>query len=128
MGCCSTFLHSWLDLDLVADRSPGNTIFVYACTSTAMLCPLIFGFPTEMWLAHAIFWLVPALSHYARQTVAASMLVFVAELLLAFSTLPGSAPGSRDGLPGSAQAAAAALACWFTFQFQGSRLATLLAG
>ena len=34
----------------------------------------------------------------------------------------------RDGLPGSAQAAAAALACWFTFQFQGSRLATLLAG
>jgi hypothetical protein len=43
-------------------------------------------------------------------------------------TLPGSAPGSRDGLPGSAQAAAAALACWFTFQFQGSRLATLLAG
>ena len=85
MGCCSTFLHSWLDLDLVADRSPGNTIFVYACTSTAMLCPLIFGFPTEMWLAHAIFWLVLALSHYARPTVATSMLVFVAELLLAFT-------------------------------------------
>src|SRR6476620_318363 len=72
MGCCSTFLHSWLDLDLVANRSPGNTIFVVACTSTAMLCPLIFGFPTEMWLAHAIFWLVLALSHYARPTVAAS--------------------------------------------------------
>jgi hypothetical protein len=35
-----------LILTYVADRSPGNTIFVYACTSTAMLCPLIFGFPT----------------------------------------------------------------------------------
>ena len=57
-----------LILTYVADRSPGNTIFVYACTSTAMLCPLIFGFPTEMWLAHAIFWPVLALSHYARPT------------------------------------------------------------
>ena len=74
-----------LILTYVADRSPGNTIFVYACTSTAMLCPLIFGFPTEMWLAHAIFWPVLALSHYARPTVAASMLVFVAQLLLAFT-------------------------------------------
>ena len=55
-----------LILTYVADRSPGNTIFVYACTSTAMLCPLIFGFPTEMWLAHAIFWPVLALSHCAR--------------------------------------------------------------
>ena len=69
-----------LILTYMADRSPGNTIFVYACTSTAMLCPLIFGFPTEMWLAHAIFWLVLALSHYARPTVAPSMLVFVAQL------------------------------------------------
>jgi hypothetical protein len=74
-----------LILTYMADRSPGNTIFVYACTSTAVLCPLIFGFPTEMWLAHAIFWPVLALSHYARPTVAASMLVFVAQLLLAFT-------------------------------------------
>jgi len=35
-------------------------IFVYACGSTALLCPLVFGFPTEMWLAHALFW--PALA------------------------------------------------------------------
>ena len=44
----------------VADRSNGRVIFTYACGSTALLCPLIFGFPTEMWLAHALFW--PALA------------------------------------------------------------------
>src|SRR5690242_4279488 len=31
-----------------ADRSKGRVIFVFACCSTALLCPLIFGFPTEM--------------------------------------------------------------------------------
>ena len=43
-------------------------------------------------------------------------------------THPASTPGRRDGLPRSAQAATAALDCWFVFQFQGSRSATLLAG
>ena len=43
-------------------------------------------------------------------------------------TRPASTPGRRDGLPRSAQAATAALDCWFAFQFQGSRSATLLAG
>src|SRR6202045_4803685 len=43
-------------------------------------------------------------------------------------THPASTLGWRDGLPRGAQAATAALDCWFTFQFQGSRSATLLAG
>ena len=43
-------------------------------------------------------------------------------------THPASTPGRRDGLPRSGQAATAALDCWFAFQFQGSRSATLLAG
>src|SRR3981189_3119990 len=43
-------------------------------------------------------------------------------------THPASTPGRRDGLPRSAQAATAALDCWFAFQFQGSRSAILLAG
>ncbi|MEA2758421.1 MAG: hypothetical protein QOH65_1034, partial [Methylobacteriaceae bacterium] len=43
-----------------ADRTPGRLIFVYACVSTACLSPLVFGFPTEMWMAHAVFW--PALA------------------------------------------------------------------
>jgi hypothetical protein len=68
-----------------ADRSPGRIIFVYACGSTALLCPLIFGFPTEMWLAHALFWPTLAMSHYAKPTVAGALLVFATWLLLAFT-------------------------------------------
>lgn len=68
-----------------ADRSPGRLIFLYACSSTALLCPLIFGFPTEMWLGHAIFWPTLALSHYARSTIAGGRLAFAAWLLLAFT-------------------------------------------
>jgi len=67
------------------DRSPGRMIFVNACGSTALLCPLIFGFPTEMWLAHALFWPALALSHYAKPTASGALLVFVIWLLLAFT-------------------------------------------
>jgi len=68
-----------------ADRSPGRVIFLYACGSTALLCPLVFGFPTEMWFAHAIFWPTLALSHYARSTIRGAVLVFATWLLLAFA-------------------------------------------
>ena len=68
-----------------ADRSHGRIIFVYACCSTALLCPLVFGFPTEMWMAHAVFWPALAVSHYAKRTVAGTALVFVMVLTLAFT-------------------------------------------
>ncbi len=68
-----------------ADRSRGRVIFVYACASTAVLCPLVFGFPTEMWLAHAIFWPALAVAHYANRTLAGTILVFLMMLALAFS-------------------------------------------
>jgi hypothetical protein len=68
-----------------ADRSRDRLIFVYACGSTALLCPLIFGFPTEMWLAHAVFWPALAVSHYAKRTVAGTALVFLMLLMLAFT-------------------------------------------
>ncbi len=68
-----------------ADRSRDRIIFVYACCSTALLCPLIFGFPTEMWLAHAMFWPALAVSHYAKRTVAGTALVFAMMLTLAFT-------------------------------------------
>lgn len=68
-----------------ADRSRGRLIFVYACSSTALLCPLIFGFPTEMWLAHAMFWPALALGHYAKPTTAGALLMFITWLLLAFT-------------------------------------------
>ncbi|WP_424627812.1 hypothetical protein [Bradyrhizobium sp. SYSU BS000235] len=73
-----------LVLTYAADRSQGRLLFVYACGSTALLCPLIFGFPTEMWFAHAIFWPTLALSHYAKPTLAGAVLVLVAWVLLAF--------------------------------------------
>src|SRR5450631_3601023 len=69
----------------VADRSCGRVIFVYACCSTALLCPLIFGFPTEMWLAHAIFWPTLAVCHYAKRTAVGTAAVFAMLLTLAFT-------------------------------------------
>src|SRR6187431_509149 len=74
-----------LAVTYAADRSPGRLVFVYACGSTALLCPLIFGFPTEMWLAHAIFWPALALSHYAKPNSLGALRVFAAWLLLAFT-------------------------------------------
>jgi hypothetical protein len=68
-----------------ADRSHGRIIFAYACCSTALLCPLVFGFPTEMSLAHALFWPALAVSHYAKRTVIGTALVFVMMLTLAFT-------------------------------------------
>ena len=64
----------------VADRSNGRIIFAYACGSTALLCPLIFGFPTEMWMAHALFWPALAISQYARRDLVGTAVVFIAML------------------------------------------------
>jgi hypothetical protein len=38
------------------DRSDEKSIFVFACFSTAVTLPFVFGFPTEMWMTHALFW------------------------------------------------------------------------
>jgi hypothetical protein len=68
-----------------ADRTAGRVIFVYACLSTACLCPLVFGFPTEMWMAHAVFWPALALCLCAPRTAAASLATFAALLALVFT-------------------------------------------
>ena len=68
-----------------ADRSKGRIIFAYACGSTACLCPFVFGFPTEMWMAHALFWPALALCHGAPVRAGGSALVFLALLALAFT-------------------------------------------
>lgn len=68
-----------------ADRSKGRIIFTCACFSTALLCPLVFGFPTEMWVAHAIFWPTLAVTHYARRGVSGTALVFFMLLALALT-------------------------------------------
>jgi hypothetical protein len=68
----------------IADRSRNRAIFAFACASTALLCPLVFGFPTEMWMAHALFWPALALAHYAHRGArgAAVLLTTMAALVL----------------------------------------------
>jgi hypothetical protein len=68
-----------------ADGSAGRNFFTYACASTACLCPLVFGFPTEMWFAHAVFWPALAVGHYARRGMGGAVLVFVVLLALALT-------------------------------------------
>ena len=65
-----------------ADRSKGRIMFVCACFSTACLCPLVFGFPTEMWVAHALFWPALAVAHSARRTAGGMVLLFALLLML----------------------------------------------
>jgi hypothetical protein len=71
-----------LALTFLADRSPGRLIFAAACLSTACLTPLVFGFPTEMWVAHSAFWPALALAHYAGRGVGGTAAVFAALLAL----------------------------------------------
>jgi hypothetical protein len=71
-----------LGATFAADRSGGRVIFTAACLSTACVCPLVFGFPTELWLAHALFWPTLAACHYARGPAA---LPCVLALLLALA-------------------------------------------
>jgi len=67
------------------DRSPRRTILGWACLSTACVCPLVFGFPTEMWMAHALFWPALALCLYAPATPRGAALVFVTLVALVFT-------------------------------------------
>lgn len=71
-----------LALTFAADRSPRRIIFACACLSTACLCPLVFGFPTEMWVAHALSWPALALCHYAGRGIVGTLAVFLALLAL----------------------------------------------
>jgi hypothetical protein len=67
-----------------ADRSRGRIMLGYACLSTACLCPLVFGFPTEVWVSHALFWPTLAVCHYSRGRLA-GVPVFVMLLALILS-------------------------------------------
>lgn len=50
------------------DRSRNRTVFAFACASTAVVLPLVFGFPTEMWIAHSLFWPTLSLALFAKDT------------------------------------------------------------
>jgi hypothetical protein len=68
-----------------ADRSKGHIIATYACGSTACLCPLVFGFPTETWMAHALFWPTLALCQYTPRGTRGIVALFVVLLMLVFT-------------------------------------------
>ncbi len=70
---------------LAADRTTSRVIFGYACLSTACLCPLVFGAPTEMWMAHAVFWPALAVCLCAPSNLRGAAAVFVALLALLFT-------------------------------------------
>jgi len=69
----------------VADRSPNRFLFCYASASTACLCPLVFGFPTEVWMTHALFWPTLAVAHFARPSARGNLAVFLCMLALALT-------------------------------------------
>ena len=71
-----------LGVTFVVDRSRNRIIFSYACFSTACLGPLVFGFPTEMWLTHALFWPALALCHYTNGGLVGIVIVFLVLLAL----------------------------------------------
>ncbi|MCB1510108.1 MAG: hypothetical protein KDJ36_04335 [Hyphomicrobiaceae bacterium] len=48
------------------DRSEGRVVLTAASASTALVLPLVFGFPTEMWVSHALFWPCLAMAHGGR--------------------------------------------------------------
>jgi len=73
----------------IVDRSRNHAIFAFACGSTALLCPLVFGFPTEMWMAHALFWPTLALAHYAHRGALGAVALSVAMAALVLTHAGG---------------------------------------
>lgn len=72
-------------MTLAADRTSGRVIFGYACLSTACLCPLVYGFPTEMWVAHAVFWPTLAVAVCVPTNFRGAAAVFIGLLALVFT-------------------------------------------
>lgn len=70
---------------LAVDRTTSRVIFEYACLSTACLCPLVFGAPTEMWMAHTVFWPTLAVCLYPPTNVRGAIVVFLGLLALMFT-------------------------------------------
>lgn len=74
-----------LAITCICDRSKHRVFFATACISTACLCPLVFGFPTEMWIAHAVFWPALTLAHQAQRGRAGFVWLQVGMLALVFT-------------------------------------------
>lgn len=55
-----------LALTWALDTTPARIHFTFAGLSTALLAPLVFGFPTELWLSLALLWPAMASLHSPR--------------------------------------------------------------
>lgn len=66
----------------LADRTRQRSLYTLACLSTACLCPLVFGFPTEMWIAHSLFWPTLALAQCAARGAPGAILLTAAMVAL----------------------------------------------
>lgn len=71
-----------LALTWALDRSEGRALTTVACAPTACLDPLVFGFPTEMWLSQSLVWPAFAAVHGTGLRFRGGALVFVLLLLL----------------------------------------------
>lgn len=56
-----------LALTWVLDRTTGQIHTLSACLATSLLAPLLFGFPSELWLSLALVWPVMASLHGPRR-------------------------------------------------------------
>ena len=92
------------------DRSAKRTLFTFACVSTSASLPLVFGFPTEMWVAHALFWPTLALALDANDSRRSRFLDTTLFALLVMSHGGGVLLGDDEkplpNWPGRASAAA----------------------
>ena len=75
------------------DRATGRRYFVAACAAVALLCPLVFGFPTEMWIAAALFWPAFACAMTMPVSFLSSALLTALTLALALAHEGGLALG-----------------------------------
>ncbi len=69
------------------DRSHNRRLLSFACLSTTAVMPFVFGFPTEMWIAHALYW--PALTYALHAPLGARAQATVAVLLTALGMTHG---------------------------------------
>lgn len=67
------------------DRAPGRPYFLFACAANALLAPLVFGFTTEMWIAHALFWPAFACAMTAPVSLGSSLLLAALAAALALA-------------------------------------------
>lgn len=104
-----------------ADRSGGRVFTLWAAASTALALPLVYGFPTELWIAHAAFWPALALlnapggpARTAAAAVATAILVLSHEggAVWAVVAVGALAFGPAGALRRGAACLAAALVAW----------------